>query len=944
MNVTKKLQSALKQDLTNYRAIPFWSWNNALDETELIKQIDQMYEVGMGGFIMHARLGLTTEYLGEKWFSCVEACLKRAKELGMNAWIYDENGWPSGFVGGKLLENESFRARFLEYEVRSDFDSNAFAVFTQTKNGYERVNCVQVGVTEYYTIYLRVSPANTDILNPVVVDAFIQETHEKYYARFKESFGRELTGFFTDEPQYYRWATPYSSVLEKAYIEKYGEDIKDGLLWLFLHDERGYSFRMRYYTLANDLYVENFYKKLYEWCEAHGCKLTGHSIEENALGDQMLGGAGCMPTYEYEHIPAVDCLGRNCPTDLGAKQVGSVASQLGIKQVLTETFGCAGNDATPRELKSIGEFQYFNGVNLMCHHLFPYSMAGQAKQDHPPIFSKHSNWWTGFRAFNDYFTKLGYIVTNTQEKYDVLVIHPMRSVYLDWVRTEASASVKELERDFQATLQILRKNGILYQLADERILARHARVENGKLIVGKNTYDKIIIPSMKTISATTVELLKRFSGKLLIEKEPSFIDGIKAKCPLVSNFTYDQLIQSAQFKFYCEDGMARITSRGGEIGEFLFVKNYSKDEPKCVQMQGVASKYRALDLETFTLKSITDDYTLQPNGSLILIKDDEAEEEEKTQTVRDITSAFAVTDITDNYLVCDFASISYDGVNYGERAFIQKHFETLLRADYKGKLFVKHTFILQEKMPLRLVIENGRFFSVRINGREITLGKSDFDFNYREADITEFVRVGENEFVYGVDYYQHEGVRFALFDPLATESLRNCLYYDTHIENVYIKGKFTVNGDLSLSPQRNLPPITAQMYQNGYPFFMGKIVLDGVYDYGGVGERSISLVGRYQTVELIINGKKTDMTLSEIKDITRYLKTGQNQIRLIVYSSLRNLFGPHHCKKEVEDGWGTWPTLFTMRGEWANGTPSAYTEEYMSVPFGLDKIEIIAER
>ena len=57
-----------------YKSIPFWSWNNELDEKELVKQIEDMYSVGIGGFIMHARMGLTTEYLSEKWFSCIDAC------------------------------------------------------------------------------------------------------------------------------------------------------------------------------------------------------------------------------------------------------------------------------------------------------------------------------------------------------------------------------------------------------------------------------------------------------------------------------------------------------------------------------------------------------------------------------------------------------------------------------------------------------------------------------------------------------------------------------------------------------------------------------------------------------------------------------------------------------------------------------------------------------
>ena len=127
------------EDLTDYSAIPFWSWNNELEESVLLKQIEDMKSAGMGGFIMHARTGLKTEYLGEKWFSCIDACLKKARELNLNAWIYDENGWPSGFVGGELLEKEEYRAKFLRYLVKEDFDKEAFAVYVETNSGFERV-------------------------------------------------------------------------------------------------------------------------------------------------------------------------------------------------------------------------------------------------------------------------------------------------------------------------------------------------------------------------------------------------------------------------------------------------------------------------------------------------------------------------------------------------------------------------------------------------------------------------------------------------------------------------------------------------------------------------------------------------------------------------------------------------------------------------------------
>ncbi|MBQ4269876.1 MAG: hypothetical protein IJB97_09560, partial [Clostridia bacterium] len=245
----EKLQKAFENISNEYRPIPFWSWNNAVEEEELVKQIAEMQKVGMGGFIIHARMGLTIEYLGDKWFSCVAACLKKARELGLRVWIYDENGFPSGFVGGKLLKNENYLAQFLRYKVLNEFDKQAFCVYNKTESGYVRITEKCVDVTEYHTIYRLKSPSNVDILKPEVVDAFIAETHERYYQAFPESFGRELVGFFTDEPQYYRNETPYTPMAETVFKERFGEDVRDGLIYLFLKDEAGYVFRTRYYSV-----------------------------------------------------------------------------------------------------------------------------------------------------------------------------------------------------------------------------------------------------------------------------------------------------------------------------------------------------------------------------------------------------------------------------------------------------------------------------------------------------------------------------------------------------------------------------------------------------------------------------------------------------------------------------------------------------------------------
>src|SRR5688572_30823443 len=113
-NVSAKLDEALFRDPpAEYRGTPFWSWNNRLDVPQLLRQIDVFRAMGFGGFHIHARTGLDTEYLGDAFMNAVAACTERAAALGMLAWLYDEDRWPSGFAGGIVTRDERFRAKRL---------------------------------------------------------------------------------------------------------------------------------------------------------------------------------------------------------------------------------------------------------------------------------------------------------------------------------------------------------------------------------------------------------------------------------------------------------------------------------------------------------------------------------------------------------------------------------------------------------------------------------------------------------------------------------------------------------------------------------------------------------------------------------------------------------------------------------------------------------------
>lgn len=92
-----------------FRSAPFRSWNGKLEKEELLHQIRISKEMGMGGFFMHSRIGLATEYMSQEWFEMIHCCIGEAEIQDMDAWLYDEDRWPSGYAGGLVTKEPENR-------------------------------------------------------------------------------------------------------------------------------------------------------------------------------------------------------------------------------------------------------------------------------------------------------------------------------------------------------------------------------------------------------------------------------------------------------------------------------------------------------------------------------------------------------------------------------------------------------------------------------------------------------------------------------------------------------------------------------------------------------------------------------------------------------------------------------------------------------------------
>ena len=246
-----------------YRGVPFWAWNGALEPEELCRQIRIMKKMGLGGFFMHSRIGLETEYLSSDWFRCIEACIEEAKKNGLNAWLYDEDRWPSGAAGGKVTVNHEYRQKMLileefvslnEVEIK-DSTLAVFAVSVENSayckarrlswdlsseeiNKNERVLHFYVKVADNDEWFN--GQAYLDTLNPDAVDKFIEVTHEKYKSEVGSDFGKIIPGIFTDEPRFDACeanagnnSVSWTHKIPEVFYERYGYDLLDHLPELF---------------------------------------------------------------------------------------------------------------------------------------------------------------------------------------------------------------------------------------------------------------------------------------------------------------------------------------------------------------------------------------------------------------------------------------------------------------------------------------------------------------------------------------------------------------------------------------------------------------------------------------------------------------------------------------------------------------------------------------
>lgn len=564
------LMSGFSDPSVEWRGKPFWSWNGRLEKDELIRQVGVFKDMGFGGYFMHSRIGLDTEYLGEEWFDLVNAVSDEGVRQGMLNYLYDEDRWPSGTAGGYVTMDPQYRQHFLHMEVLPKDSTLALpdtlaALFTCRLDGISFSDPVRVHSREealsapgnnVLAFYVRESPHDDfyngytflDTFNPKATRRFIELTHEAYLRACGDRMGRDIHGIFTDEP--YRGTLfaydgnarkiPWTEGMPREYARRFNGDLLEDLPAIFLHrDGRTYDrAKWQYVELAQELFLKHFIKPQHDWCVRHGIAYTGHYLHEDNLTSQVLNQGSLMRTYELQDIPGIDALTQFNRDYWIAKQVSSVARQTGHRHVLSELYGCSGWQMSFEDYKEAGDWQALFGINLRCPHLSWYTMKGEAKRDYPASISFQSGWYRDFKYVEDYYARLGFLLAQGESDCDLLVVSPIESVFAQasvdsffpMNYTPASETMQAIEQQYVELFNWIQGAHIDFDYGDEDMLSRLARVkktDQGTVLqVGMASYKAVFIGCMATMRFSTLALLKKFAaagGKVILGGDAPFM-------------------------------------------------------------------------------------------------------------------------------------------------------------------------------------------------------------------------------------------------------------------------------------------------------------------------------------------------------------------------------------------------------------------------------------
>lgn len=532
------LYERFKNPPKEYSLVPLWFWNDELETENMKWQMKEMADKGIWETVISSRLGIQIPYLSELWFRRIEEAVKYGEELGMKIWLYDEDNWPSGYAGGRVLkENPDYCGKHLKrIEV------------TVTGSGWEKeIKLPIISAFKKGKILTKADPASEvfgkgtelllfcqddthwnpaysqgyypDMLNREACDCFIRHTHAAYKERLSAYFGNVIKGFFVDEPGFYNnlhlrsmnddGTITWTDGFPEYFMEHNGYDLLTYLphLWEEI-DKKTPKIRVDYYETMCDMYKSNFLDVLRDFCEENKMQLIGHLHYEEFMHYHIATQGNLMKALGSLSVTGLDRIDTS-PEKISEKYISSAAHQNGKKRVMSETYALSGWELTIQDMKRWLDYQFVRGVNMLVPHAFYSSIEGERSRECPPSEFCQNPYWKYFRQFSQYAGRLSYILSQGRHSCHAALyypIHAMQAVYTP----QSNERVKEKDREFQKLAISLLEHQIDYDILTGESLLAGRFLNNGRIEIGEESYGTLIFSEDEYFDREIVQKVRAF--------------------------------------------------------------------------------------------------------------------------------------------------------------------------------------------------------------------------------------------------------------------------------------------------------------------------------------------------------------------------------------------------------------------------------------------------
>ncbi len=687
-----------------------WVWNDICTKDIIDTQLEEMQNLGIRAFYILPEptdfrpdsmpTNLFPDYLSTEYFELCAYAIRKGKSLGMNCWIYDEGGWPSGSACGKVMKDHPEYARqvlkvyeksFLSGDVYNKSSPDILAAFLNNKKIIEEgyIFPEDAVVTEY--VAEKEISDYPDLLNKEATEFFIEITHKKYAEVLKNELSETVTAVFTDEPKAPLRA--FNKELAEKYETLYGESIIPYLPLIAKRTavtEENVHILHRWYDLCSRMFCDNFLLPCKKWANENGISFTGHMDKDHNPHGCMDGGGNfnLMRALRCFDIPGIDVIWRqlypeNKTTDKNdingyngffPRYASSAAAQNGTKLAMSEIFGVAGPGLDYDIMRYTVGYQAVRGINIFNPFNFPLGRKGQLLAQELPIFTENQPYYKHLNQFNHYTERLSYISSLGERVCETALYYPVCDF-------QGGLKAEILSEEFDTLGRSLEDMIVDFDIVDDDVIQSAEITDKGCMHIGRAKYKHIIIPKNAYIPENTQKALNHFiecGGKVSHE---------------LSNLT--SVIQ-------VEGSGLRAMHRKTENSE-IFCLFRETGENGDYQIHLPSSKGYLLDLENGKLQKLqTENGVLKISlaigeTAVVLLTDEvlNAENKKEFKTETKIQNNFLFQKETE--LVCN--ENGFENISHSEKAVPVKlgDWSYLVSSAYSGSGVYETTFTLPEE-------------------------------------------------------------------------------------------------------------------------------------------------------------------------------------------------------------------------------------------------------